>query len=69
MLFRWFVELAMDVAAWDHSTFSKNRDLLMVHDLMVSLLGTLIQGSAGHKRFAPKTMSEDDSPPDGGAGF
>jgi transposase len=30
MLFRRFVGLAMDDAAWDHSTFSKNRDRLLV---------------------------------------
>jgi hypothetical protein len=34
MLFRWFVGLATDDAAWDASTFSKNRDGLMVHDVM-----------------------------------
>ena len=32
MLFRWFVGLAMDDAVWDHSTFSKNRDRLLVND-------------------------------------
>ncbi len=31
MLFAWFVGLAMDDAVWDHSTFSKNRDRLLVH--------------------------------------
>lgn len=35
MLFRWFVGLAMDDAVWDHSTFSKNRDRLLVHDVIV----------------------------------
>jgi hypothetical protein len=34
MLFRWFVGLATDDAAWDASTFSKNRDRLMVHDVV-----------------------------------
>lgn len=41
MLFRWFVGLAMDDAVWDHSTFSKNRDRLMVHDVIVSLFNGL----------------------------
>jgi transposase len=35
MLFRWFVGLAMDDAVWDHSTFSKYRDRLLVHDVIV----------------------------------
>jgi transposase len=26
LLFRWFVGIGVDDAAWDHSTFSKNRD-------------------------------------------
>src|ERR1700692_2567545 len=28
LLFRWFVGLGIDDAAWDHSVFSKNRDRL-----------------------------------------
>jgi transposase len=28
LLFRWFVGIGVDDAAWDHSTFSKNRDRL-----------------------------------------
>jgi hypothetical protein len=29
LLFRWFVGLHIDDRAWDHSTFSKNRDRLI----------------------------------------
>ena len=29
LLFRWFVGVGVDDAAWDHSTFSKNRDRLL----------------------------------------
>ena len=29
LLFRWFVGIGVDDAAWDHSTFSKNRDRLL----------------------------------------
>ena len=29
LLFRWFVGLSADEPAWDHSTFSKNRDRLL----------------------------------------
>src|SRR6478735_530102 len=29
LLFRWFVGLGIDDPAWDHSTFSKNRDRLL----------------------------------------
>jgi len=42
MLFRWFVGLAMDDAVWDHSTFSKNRDRLLVHDVIVGLFNETV---------------------------
>ena len=29
LLFRWFVEIGVDAAVWDHSVFSKNRDRLL----------------------------------------
>jgi len=32
LLFRWFVGIGVDDAAWDHSTFSKNRDRLLAGD-------------------------------------
>ncbi len=33
LLFRWFVGMSMDDKVWDHSTFSKNRDRLIEHDV------------------------------------
>lgn len=34
LLYRWFVGLALDDAIWDHSTFSKNRDRLLEHQVV-----------------------------------
>lgn len=34
MLFRWFIGLSIDDAVWDHSTFSKNRDRLLEHEVV-----------------------------------
>lgn len=34
MLFKWFLELAPDAPAWNHSTFSKNRERFAQHDVM-----------------------------------
>ncbi|KVM53370.1 transposase [Burkholderia ubonensis] len=34
LLFRWFVGLAIEDAVWDHSTFSKNRDRLLEHEVV-----------------------------------
>ena len=33
LLYRWFVGLSMDDQVWNHSTFSNNRDRLLLHDV------------------------------------
>src|SRR5947209_3698932 len=33
LLFRWFLDMNMDEAAFDHSSFTKNRDRLLEHDV------------------------------------
>ncbi len=38
LLFRWFVGIGVDDAAWDHSVFSKSRDRLLAR-AVASLLG------------------------------
>src|SRR6266404_5970622 len=38
LLFRWFVGIGVDDAAWDHSTFPKNRDRLLEGDIAAKLL-------------------------------
>jgi transposase len=42
LLFRWFVGLGVDDAAWDHSTFSKNRDRLLEGDIAAKLLSAVL---------------------------
>ena len=42
LLFRWFVGIGVDDAAWDHSTFSKNRDRLLEGDLAAKLLSAVL---------------------------
>ncbi len=39
LLFRWFVGIGVDDAAWDHSVFSKNRDRLLEGDIAAKFLG------------------------------
>ena len=38
LLFRWFVGLGVDDLAWDHSTFSKNRDRLLEGEIAAKFL-------------------------------
>lgn len=43
LLFRWFVGLSIDDAVWNHSTFSKNRDRLLEHEVVPMLLAEVVE--------------------------
>ena len=42
MLFRWFVGLSIDEKVFDASTFSKNRDRLLTHEIAQGFLASLL---------------------------
>lgn len=42
LLYRWFVGISMDDAVWDHSSFTTNRDRLIEHDAVRTLLGNIV---------------------------
>lgn len=42
LLFCWFVGIGVDDAAWDHSTFSKNRDRLLEGDIAAKFLAAVL---------------------------
>ncbi len=42
LLFRWFVGLGVDDPAWDHSTFSKNRDRLLDGQIAAKFLAAVL---------------------------
>ncbi len=42
LLFRWFVGLGVDDAAWDQTTFSKNRDRLLAGDVAAGFLAEVV---------------------------
>jgi transposase len=42
LLFRWFVGIGVDDAAWDHSTFSKNRERLLEGDIAAKFLAAVL---------------------------
>lgn len=42
LLFRWFVGIGVDEPAWDHSTFSKNRDRLLEGDIAAKFLAAVL---------------------------
>ncbi len=46
LLFRWFLDMTMDEPAFDHSSFTKNRDRLLEHDVA----GEFFAGVVGEAR-------------------
>lgn len=50
LLFRWFVGLGIDDAAWDHSVFSKNRDRLLEGGIATKFLNAVL-AQPGVKRL------------------
>ena len=42
LLFRWFVGIGVDDAAWDHSVFSKNRDRLLDGDIAAKFMAAVL---------------------------
>src|SRR6202161_4428052 len=43
LLFRWFVGIGIDDAAWDHSVFSKNRDRLLEGDIAAKFMRAILE--------------------------
>jgi transposase len=43
LLYRWFVGLAIDDVVWNHSTFSKNRDRLLEHEVIAQLFAEVVK--------------------------
>jgi len=43
LLFRWFLAMGIDDAAFDHSTFSKNRERLLAHRVAPRFLGMIVR--------------------------
>src|SRR5579862_3864909 len=42
LLFRWFVGLGVDDPAWDHSSFTKNRDRLLAGEIAAKFLRAVL---------------------------
>ncbi len=59
MLFRWFVGLGMEDAAWDHSTYTQNRDRLIDHDAIKTLFGNVMRQADEAKLLSAEHFSVD----------
>lgn len=59
LLFRWFVGLGVDDPAWDHSTFSKNRDRLLDGDIAAKFLTAVLAQPRVKKLLSTEHFSVD----------
>ena len=59
LLFRWFVGIGVDDAAWDHSVFSKNRDRLLEGDISAKFLAALLAQPKVKKLLSSDHFSVD----------
>ena len=59
LLFRWFVGIGVDDAAWDHSVFSKNRDRLLEGDIAAKFLAAILAQPRVRKLLSTDHFSVD----------
>lgn len=59
LLFRWFVGIGVDDAAWDHSVFSKNCDRLLEGDISAKFLAALLAQPKVKKLLSSDHFSVD----------
>jgi transposase len=59
LLFRWFVGLSADEPAWDHSTFSKNRDRLLDGEIAARFLAVVLAQPRVKRLLSTQHFSAD----------
>ncbi len=59
MLFRWFVGLGVDKDPWDHSTYTKNRDRLIEHEVMRELFARVLDQAKAKGLLSSEHFSVD----------
>ena len=59
LLYRWFVGLSLNDAAWDHSTYTKNRDRLIEHEVVRALFGQVMQQAKEAQLLSDEHFSVD----------
>ena len=59
LLYRWFVGLGMDEAAWDATVFSKNRDRLLQGEVAQRLLVAVVEQARGQNLLSEEHFTVD----------
>lgn len=59
LLFRWFIGLSIDDTVWDHSTFSKNQDRLLEHEVITALFAEVVEQARKRELMSDEHFSVD----------
>ena len=59
MLFRWFVGLGVENKPWDHSTYTKNRDRLIEHEVIRELFSRVLDQAKAKGLLSSEHFSVD----------
>ena len=59
MLFRWFLDMDMVEVAFDHSSFSKNRQRLIEQDVAKAFFGTVVEAARSAKLMSDEHFTVD----------
>jgi transposase len=59
MLFRWFLDMSLEERAFDHSTFSKNRQRLIEHDIAKEFFAGVIREARSQRLLSDEHFTVD----------
>jgi transposase len=59
LLFRWFLDMSMDEASFDATTFSKNRDRLLEHDVAQRFFDAVVRKARGENLLSDDHFTVD----------
>ena len=59
MLFRWFLEMSLEERSFDHSTFSKNRQRLIEHDIAKEFFAGAIREARAQRLLSDEHFTVD----------
>jgi transposase len=59
MLFRWFLDMSLEERSFDHSTFSKNRERLIEHDIAKEFFAGVIREAQAQRLLSDEHFTVD----------
>jgi len=59
LLFRWFLDMELDEASFDASTFSRNRERLIRHEVAERFLGAIVEQAKKNRLMSSEHFSVD----------